>query len=223
MNKSEQINELATAMSKLQSETKGADKGANNPYFKSKYTTLENAWDSIRELLGKYGLSILQNLTTRESSVAVTTMVTHSSGQWLEFGPLDIPIMKKDPQSVGSACSYAKRYSLCAAVGIVSSSEDDDGEAAMKPYRKQISKEDEEYVDNCEKIQPIEKPISFAQFCETMHQRGMVFTNQEMLDFLNGMATDSKKPKEKIMAHAIDPQNFDRFAKLFNEKSKNSA
>lgn len=131
MKKSDQINELVTAVSKLQSSIKGADKGGLNPHFKSKYSTLENIWDSIRDLVGKNGLSIFQELTTLESCISVTTLVTHSSGQWIEFGPLDVPFARKDAQSIGSACSYAKRYSLSAALGITSSDEDDDAESAQ--------------------------------------------------------------------------------------------
>jgi len=53
----------------------------------------------------------------------------------MEFGPLSIPMGKRDAHSTGSAISYAKRYALCAALGIVT--EDDDGQAAQKAAQKE--------------------------------------------------------------------------------------
>jgi hypothetical protein len=131
MKSSQEIRDIAAALSKLQAENKGAELEAVNPFFKSKYSTLKDAWDSIRESVGKNGLAILQDLTTKDTCVSVTTMICHLSGQWIEFGPLEVPFAKKDAQSVGSASTYAKRYSLCAALGIVSGTEDDDGNDAM--------------------------------------------------------------------------------------------
>ena len=40
-----------------------------------------------------------------------------------------MPLVKLDPQAVGSAITYARRYALSAMIGIVS--DDDDGESAM--------------------------------------------------------------------------------------------
>lgn len=131
MKSSQAINEIAAALSKLQADHKGAELEAVNPFFKSKYSTLKDVWDSIRDSVGKNGLAILQDVTTKESSVSITTMITHSSGQFIEFGPLEVPFAKKDAQAVGSAISYGKRYALCAAVGVVSGVEDDDGNGAM--------------------------------------------------------------------------------------------
>lgn len=130
MRTSEQINEVVAAVSRLQSSSKGAEKGSVNPHFKNRYSSLEDIWASIRDMLGAHGLSVFQELTTKQDCVSVLTLIAHSSGQWIEFGPLEVPFSKRDAQAVGSACSYAKRYSLCAALGIVSSSDDDDGNGA---------------------------------------------------------------------------------------------
>lgn len=126
MKTSEQINDIAAAISKLQSDMQGADKDGKNAHFKSDYSTLENVWQSIRPHLGKHGICVVQSLQTKETCVSVTTFVAHSSGQWIEFSPLDVPFAKKDAHGVGSACTYGKRYSLCAALGIVASTEKDD-------------------------------------------------------------------------------------------------
>jgi hypothetical protein len=131
MKSSEETKDIFAALSKLQAENKGAELEAVNPFFKSKYSTLKDAWDSIRESIGRNGLALLQDVTTKENAVSVTTIVSHLSGQWIEFGPLEVPFAKRDAQSVGSAVTYARRYALCATLGIVSGVEDDDGNEAM--------------------------------------------------------------------------------------------
>lgn len=132
MKTSEQINEIAEALSKAQGQMKGAEKDGRNPHFKSKYMTLDAVWHSIREALSANGLSAVQDVTNWEGGIAVETRILHKSGQWLQFGPLNMPSSKTDVQAFGSCTSYGKRYSLCAALGIVGvGEEDDDGEGAM--------------------------------------------------------------------------------------------
>ena len=131
MKTSEMINEISKAMSLAQGEMKPASKSTVNPFFKSTYSSLAQVVDSIREPFAKNSLCFFQNVSSTEGGVEVSTRVCHSSGQWIEFGPMVVPLTKKDAQSVGSATTYGKRYSLSAAVGVVSDLEDDDGEAAM--------------------------------------------------------------------------------------------
>ena len=48
MEKSDQINELATALAKAQGELESASKNALNPHFKNKYADLASVWDAAR-------------------------------------------------------------------------------------------------------------------------------------------------------------------------------
>jgi hypothetical protein len=137
MKKSENVNEIAKAMSCFQGQMKPALKDSSNPFFKSRYSNLESVWNSIREPLCNNGLTALQDVFTTDNGVSICTTIIHCSGQWIEFGPLEIPITKKDAQSIGSATSYGKRYALCAACGVVSGDEDDDGEKAMNRNAKE--------------------------------------------------------------------------------------
>lgn len=132
MKTSEAIDQISTAMSLAQGETNPALKMTTNPFFKSKYANLNQIWDAVKIPLSKNKLSVFQDLITTERGVAVTTRICHASGQWIEFGPLDIPSVKKDAQGLGSAASYGRRYALAAALGVVSD-EDDDGNEASKP------------------------------------------------------------------------------------------
>jgi hypothetical protein len=146
MKMSENINEISKAVSTAQGEMSHASKSTVNPFFKSTYSTLTQVWDAIREPLSKNNISVFQDVITNQTGISVTTLLSHSSGQWMEFGPLEITLVKKDAQSIGSATSYAKRYALSAAIGVVSGEDDDDGEKAMardqpskttsKPYEK---------------------------------------------------------------------------------------
>lgn len=130
MQTSEQISEIATALSAAQAEMKPALKDATNPAYRSKYADLTAVWEACRGPLTKHKLAVLQDATMVEQSVSVVTRLVHASGQWIEFGPLVIPMAKADAHGVGSAISYAKRYGLSAAIGVVAE-DDDDGESAV--------------------------------------------------------------------------------------------
>lgn len=136
MRTSENISDIAKAMSLAQKEMKPALKDSTNPHFKSKYADISSIWEAIREPITNHGLTVWQDVTTEERQVSITTRIVHISGQWVEFGPLSVPMSKFDAHGVGSAISYGKRYSLCAAVGVVSGDEDDDGNAAKQDHHQ---------------------------------------------------------------------------------------
>ncbi len=130
MQRSESIATLAAALAKAQGAIEGAVKGKTNPAFRSKYADLGAVWDAIREPLASNGLAVVQQLGTADAGqVACTTVILHSSGEWLELAPFVVPVSKQDAQGFGSAATYCRRYSLMAAVGIAPV--DDDGEGAV--------------------------------------------------------------------------------------------
>ena len=133
MNKSESINELATALSKAQAAIKGAVEDSTNPHFRSKYASLQSYIDAAREPLSKNGLAITQLLTDihceNMNLVTIETVLMHSSGQWIS-STFSVPVSKADAQGFGSAVTYARRYSFAAIVGIAPV--DDDGQAATQ-------------------------------------------------------------------------------------------
>ncbi len=130
MEKSDNINELATALAKAQGAMKGAKKDSDNPFFKSKYADLASCWDAIREPFSANGLSITQ-LTEQSPDlmVIVETVLMHSSGQWVS-SRLAMKPVKSDPQGLGSCLTYCRRYGISAACGISFLGEDDDANAA---------------------------------------------------------------------------------------------
>ena len=144
MNKSESIAGLAAALAKAQGAMKGAVKDSANPFFKSKYADLASVVEAIRNAFSANGLSYVQTVQSSDlDEVRVETMILHSSGEWISCGVLALPVSKNDAQGYGSALTYARRYSLSAAVGVAP--EDDDGNAAVaaKPNAKDWSKHSE--------------------------------------------------------------------------------
>jgi hypothetical protein len=145
MEMSQDIKEIAGAMASAQGELKAASKDAINPAFRSKYADLTAVWESIRPTLSKHGIAVFQEPVTVERGVAVTTLLTHKSGQWIRFDPLTVPMAKQDAHGVGSATTYAKRFTLSAAVGVVAD-EDDDGNGAVKGASVAVAKAPEGYA-----------------------------------------------------------------------------
>jgi len=131
MNKSESIKNLAIALCKFQASIGKVKKEATNPYFKSKYASLANILDVIQKPLAEAGLSFTQF----PDGDTLTTLLMHDSGEWIEAS-YTMPVVKaNDPQAMGSAITYARRYALGAALGL-NIDEDDDGEKAMQRNQK---------------------------------------------------------------------------------------
>ena len=125
---SEQINELAAALSEAQASITGALKDSANPFFKSKYADLASCWDACRKQLTDNGLSVMQTTDIVADTVVVRTTLAHSSGQWIS-GILPVRAKDESPQAQGSGITYARRYALAAMVGLAQI--DDDAEAAQ--------------------------------------------------------------------------------------------
>ncbi len=150
--KSEKIGELAKALAKAQGQLKGAKKDADNPFFKSKYADLESVWEACRLALSSNGLSVVQVMGENATGEHVlTTSLLHESGEWVEGSQKVIP--KDDsPQALGSAITYARRFSLAAMVGVFQT--DDDGESAMgrKPAQQPFKAPQQNPGDNFKKF-----------------------------------------------------------------------
>jgi hypothetical protein len=133
MNKSETLSKLAPALVKAQSAMAGATKSAANPFFKSKYANLEEVIRVVKTAFGEQGLSFVQFPISGEGTAGVETIIMHESGEFISNEFL-LKCSKSDPQGMGSAITYARRYGLQSACGIPS--EDDDGNAASAPAPK---------------------------------------------------------------------------------------
>lgn len=129
MKRSDSIKEIAKALYLVQGAAEIAKKLASG--YNYKFADYCTVWKCVQVPLFENELSVVQDAVSDENGVSVTTTLMHTSGEWLEFGPLTIPMGKRDAHSTGSSISYARRYALCAALHIVSD-DDDDGAAAQK-------------------------------------------------------------------------------------------
>ncbi len=126
---SEKIDLISAAISKFQAEVSTAKKTSANPYFNSKYADLAEVWDTVKTPLCKNGLAVVQSPENNEGKVIITTLITHTSGQWIK-GSLAMQPVKTDPQSYGSCITYGRRYSLGAFLGIATELDDDGNKAS---------------------------------------------------------------------------------------------
>jgi hypothetical protein len=135
------VDKLFPALVAAQMDIEPMPRTADNPFFKSKYTDLAEIRKRIKETLGKHNLTVMQGGEFHPedgNKVFVRTTVLHTSGQWMSSVFACTPA-KSDPQGVGGAITYLKRYGLGAALFIVSEGEDDDGNRASDLYHKQAS------------------------------------------------------------------------------------
>jgi hypothetical protein len=131
--KSADIGELASALVKVQAQLKPARMDSDNPFFGSKYASLESCWNCCRSLLAENGLAIIQTPTANGNGrIEVKTVLAHTSGQWIS-GTVSLQPKKDDPQAAGSAITYGRRYGLCCLVGVVGADVDDDGNTCSAP------------------------------------------------------------------------------------------
>jgi len=123
------LNKLAPALAKAQAEMTNATLNKVNPHFRSKYADLAGIRDTVTPVLSKHGLSIVQFTSLTNIGFCLVTRLLHESGQYIE-GQYPLPELLDKPQAMGSAVTYARRYTLSAMCGIAAE-EDDDGEAAQ--------------------------------------------------------------------------------------------
>lgn len=137
MKTSDSITKISAALVKAQMEMGAAKKSANNPFFKSKYADLSAISEACRPALLENGIAVIQSPTLGpegESGIGISTRLVHESGEWIESGFV-MPVAKSnDPQAVGSAITYGRRYQLAGMCGV--NQEDDDGNAAATPAPK---------------------------------------------------------------------------------------
>ncbi len=126
METSQTIGKLTVALAKAQGEIEAAKKDSLNPHFRSKYADLASVRDAIQAALSKHGIAYVQFPEGGPDTVTITTVLA-CGDEWMRAS-YEMRPAKADPQGMGSAITYARRYALAAAVGVAP--EDDDGNAA---------------------------------------------------------------------------------------------
>jgi hypothetical protein len=100
------------------------NKTARMGSYSYKYADLPSIVAMARKILNGHGLAFGQSVEALDGDVAVFTRIYHSLGHHETFGPVILP-RGDSPQDAGSAITYARRYGLCAALGIAADEDND--------------------------------------------------------------------------------------------------
>lgn len=143
-NQSPTIASLAAALVTAQATLRPALKDSTNPHFRSKYADLQSVWEAARPALQGSDLAVAQTFAPNATGdvVTVVTTLTHKSGEWLS-SELTLKPTKADPQGIGSAITYGRRYGLSAILGIVADEDDDGNGASVQHHPEERQQRDE--------------------------------------------------------------------------------
>ena len=118
---SAETDKLFAAFAAFQAEVEQPKRKSNNPYFRSKYADLTECVTTAQPFLAKHGLSVTQLC----AGDRLLTLLLHTSGQWLK-SEMPFPVDRyTDPQKLGSAMTYFRRYAYCALLGLSAEPDDD--------------------------------------------------------------------------------------------------
>lgn len=193
LKKSPEINELAQALTafqkvapKIMKDKKGKIQTKSGGSYEYDYADLSSIWDKIRGSLADNGLSVIQSPTTLQAEPALTTVLAHSSGQWVE-DTMPLKIAQDTPQGQGSAITYARRYMLSAMLGIVA---DNDNDAQDHTVISNIQKQ--QLYNTAKRVMPElgEDPLSMVRFLsEVIGKHPSRLLADEFDDAINSVET----------------------------------
>lgn len=132
---------IFVSLAKAQAEFKPVLKNKRNPHLKNSYADLQSILDAVRPALNKHGIFLTQKVVSEGGHACVETVVIGPAGDSLSSGLLVVPDVKTNSgttaiQAMGSAITYARRYSLSAFLG-VTAEDDDDGNGAVGAQQQQ--------------------------------------------------------------------------------------
>tara|TARA_R110000772_G_scaffold7397_1_gene25256 strand:+ start:271 stop:768 length:498 start_codon:yes stop_codon:yes gene_type:complete len=154
---------IYTKLSEVKKEIGAISKDSTNPFFKSKYFDINGLLKHTEPLLQKNGLLLLQPIIKGE---VFSEIIDIESGESVTSS-IPLPDIN-DPQKLGSAITYFRRYTLQSLLGL--QAEDDDANAASKasntPVKKWVNKGDKIWnaaIDKGVKIAELKKHYSISK------------------------------------------------------------
>lgn len=179
------IGEIGAALAKAQGAMRHAkrDKTLEHSHYIHKYADLASVWDSIRKPLSDNNISVVQQVGTKMADVSVTTMLIHSSGEWIRSN-LTMTPAARTPQGIGVCITYARRYALSSMVGAVSD-DDTDGNTNVGAE-----------PPNPNSMRGRDIPEDVADELETGYQQQMALDEEDLtprrMKILNGLVGKGK-------------------------------
>lgn len=190
IDKSQSTSEVLKALVKAKSEVGSITKGSNNPFFKSKYADLSAILNTIEPVLSANNLAVMQPVMNVDGESYVVTTFIHDSGEYVSvLGSALVAAKQNDPQAMGSAITYARRYSISSALSL-NAENDDDGERAMNRGGYSASKGS----SNSAGVSPFEKMKEFLKTAENKPETYEKIVNSPKNRWLtNGQKAELKK------------------------------
>lgn len=121
---------IAKALVAFQAELPKVELNAENPHFKSRFTNLTELTNKAFPVLAKHGLSYTASPQVTDLGFVLEATLLHETGEFLRAS---FPITDTNPQKIGSAVSYFRRYGLASLTGIVADTDDDGNAASAGP------------------------------------------------------------------------------------------
>jgi hypothetical protein len=140
------MKQITTALIAFQKQIGKIKKDSKNPFFKSSYASLPNILDTVNPVLVECDLAIVQMPT---GDGQLKTILAHTSGECIE-SEFDMKIVKSDPQALGSAITYARRYAIGAILNL-NIDDDDDANAAMPSPANTAQADDKKWLNATDK------------------------------------------------------------------------
>ena len=132
------MNAIAKALVAFRAECPQVGFDSKNPHFNSKFASLAAIHKVVDPVLAKHGLAVLQFPVGDEHTAGCITKIVHESGETLEQ-EFRVPIGKSDAQKACAAVSYARRFGLSGALGIVTTDDVDGNDAVGTPAGMTLS------------------------------------------------------------------------------------
>lgn len=206
---SPRVDQLATALAKAHAEFPPIEKSKtakvamkSGGEFRYDYADLSLILRATRPVLAKHGIAVIQPATVEaRGTVLIKTILLHESGQWL-YEELTMPVADaNDPQKVGSALTYGRRYAYCGMVGVQPENEDDDGAAAAPQGRG--ARRPGRAAAPSEEPTPEPTPGSYEAQGEPEAAQAVTLTH-EMVTRLKGILKEHHVPLKEFGAHLTE-------------------
>lgn len=154
---SDSIKAIAEALLTAQKKIKHAEVDSKNSHYKQSYATINSVIAAIKQPLNEANIVFMQTPSlSDDGKLHLTTRLLHSSGEWIQDTAV-CPLQKNDPQGLGSAITYLRRYCLTSIVGLYSSDSEDDGEATRMDAEDYIIK-----INSSKNLEELQKNFALA-------------------------------------------------------------
>ena len=221
MEKSEEIDKLATALAKFQGSLEQPSlnsevnvKTKTGGEYKFKYADLSECKRAAKQPLADNELSVCQLI---EDDYSIRTILLHSSGQWIS-SKVRMPSNTADAQSIGSAITYAKRYAFCAILGIVADDDEDANIASGNTTQKEQPLEQPKKTTNSK----VKKELTRDHLNNEIAMKSI----SEWLYNKEKIAKESNQPfsVESVISNAyiIGKVEMDSFVEIYNNYKINN-